>query len=284
LVIVGDERGTGIAADARSGHIAWQRDVSASNVRGGLSSDGTHVYASFVEGTVACLTFDGKIVWKRAILERGTENTYPALTVTNKLVVVPYARDTYYDRPAVKALDKQTGKTVWNASDEGRKRELWGNVRSSPVVYGGLILYGEPYSNDLVALDLATGAYRWHLSMGAPMFPHWPSPAIAGDTLYLSRHDGGLYAVDLVRRKLKWMLYLGKAERTGPELPDDIMPKGWEHCAWDPAVGKALCASVAVDADGILFVGSGEGYLYCIAETPPSSLDGPPPMGGQNRE
>ena len=132
-------------------------------------------------------------------------------------------------------------------------------------MWGDDLFYGEPYSNELVALNARDGTVRWKLALGAQMFPHYPSPAVAGDVLYLPRHDGGLYAVDLANRKLLWMLYLGDVKQVGPKLPDKILQAG-EECAWEPAVGQPLYASPALAADGTIYLGSEQGWLYAIGE------------------
>ena len=266
LVIVGDSTGTVIAADQKSGRIVWSAKVAESNVRGGLSSDGRRIYAAFLAGKVACLDFEGKVLWSRNILNGAGDNIYPAPTIAGDLLIVGYARNTYYPNPAFKALSRADGRIVWEASDKGKKRRSYGNIRSSVCTWGNLLLYGEPYSNDLVALSRADGSCQWRLAMGKPMFPHWPSPAVASGVLYLPRHDGGLYAIDLQTRKLKWMLYLGKVTCVGDRLPEDIMPAESVNCAWNPAVGKPLYASPAIDSDGTIYIGSGQGFFYAIGE------------------
>lgn len=271
LVLVGDSTGQVLAVGQKSGKVVWSVKAAGSNVRGGLSSDGQRIFASLLEGKVVCLDRKGEILWGRAVFEQRYWRAYPAPTVAGKMLLVGYARHTYYATPALRALDCETGRPVWKWTDQGfdglkKRQTAFGNIRSSVAIWGDVLLYGEPYGNSLVALGRKDGRLRWWVELGAAMFPHWPSPAIASDTLYLPRHDGGLYAVDLRARKQAWMLYLGDHAKVAPKLPEGIMPEDEKHCAWQPAVGQPLFASPAIAADGTLYVGSGEGYLYAVGE------------------
>ena len=273
LVIVGDSTGTVLAVEQKTGVIAWSTKLADTNVRGGVSSDGKRLYVAFLEGKVACLDMKGEKVWSVNLPDKVSDlrEIYPAPTVAGERLIIAYAKGGMPRRPpAIIALNKNTGGLLWRTSDPGRVKGgegYYGNIRSSPAVYKDLLVYGEPYSNDLVTISVKDGAVAWKVSMGARMFPHYPSPAVAGGVAYLPRHDGGLYAVDLQARKLKWSLYLGHVDKIGDRLPDGVLPEGWEHGAWDPGVGKAIYASPAIGADGTLFIGTGQGYIYAIGES-----------------
>ena len=136
------------------------------------------------------------------------------------------------------------------------------------VGVGQWLLFGQAYSNCLLAVNRKTGRTEWSVALGQPMFPHWPSPVVAGDLVYLPRQDGALYAVDWKQRKQAWMFYLGDVAQTGPQLPKNLLPQGWDHAAWKPAVGDALYATPAIAADGTIVLGSGQGWLYAIEQEP----------------
>lgn len=275
MVLVGDASGCVVAVDPATGAVRWRTKVAnaPATVRGGLAASIEYVYAVFVDGSVACLDPAGRTKWTRRISEKN--QFYPAPTVDDGVVYLGYARDTFYTTAAIVALDAGTGKTKWGLPDrpDSEQGQIGGdftNIRSSFAVWKGLLLYGETYSNELAAYGADSGKKQWSVDLGKPMFPHWPSPAIAGNVLYLPRHDGAIYAVDLESRKMIWQMYLGDVAQVGPNLPAKIMPSGWEHCAWDPAVGKPLYASPGLDSDGTIFVGSGQGWLYAIEDSAPA--------------
>ncbi len=268
-VIVGDVEGNIVAVDVATGEIAWQTKTADTNIRGGLTSDGKHIYAAHLEGKVVCLSDAGKVLWQTSLMQGNDYWTlYPAPTLAGGTLLVGYARATTYADRAMQAINARTGAKLWGGVNDRERRndQSFGNIRSSPAVWRGQAIYAEPYGCSMMAFDVGTGKTTWSIDIGAPMFPHWPSPAIASGTLYLPRHDGALYAVDLAKRQFAWRLYLGDHRMIGPSLPAGVLPEG-RDCAWDPAVGKPLYASPAIAANGTIYVGSGEGYLYAIGET-----------------
>jgi outer membrane protein assembly factor BamB len=262
-VLIGDMRGRVAAFDAKTGKAAWDVAVSDGGVRGGLSCAGDRIYATFTAARVACLDLDGKILWKRRISEWA--EIYPAPVVAGERLLIGYARDTQYETPAFKALDAKTGAVLWEATSGKDMPDRYSNIRCTPAVWNDTLIYCEQYSNHLVAVDIKSGAALWQMELGARVFPHWPSPVLAGDVAYLPRHDGALYAVDLKTRKNLWQIYIGDVKQLGLKLPEGVVPEG-DAVADDPAVGAALYATPALAADGTIYVGSGQGWLYAIGE------------------
>lgn len=267
-VIVGDGEGTIVAFGAKTGGVLWKHEGPGA-IRGGLSSYGKRVYAVFLHGRVSCFDLDGNVLWeKETFLPQPngsvTEQAYPAPTLTADGVHIAFARDTGYDVPALASFTLDGAPRWFNkANDFGRADgRSFGNIRNSPAVYKDWLIYGEPYSNELVWADRSKGAFVGSKGFGVEMFPHWPSVVIAGDTAYLGRHDGGLYAVDLSRDATKrWMVYLGKESLAGVDnLPAEL------RGGWDPNVGRPIYATPAIAKDGTLVIGSGQGWLYCIRE------------------
>ena len=110
-------------------------------------------------------------------------------------IYLPFARDTSYaDQPGIVALDKRSGALKWRAKGPGD----WGNLRSTPVLVGETLVYGEPYSGDVAAIDAKTGRMQYRREIGGCFFPQWSSPAAAGDLVYLPRFDGPVYALSLI--------------------------------------------------------------------------------------
>ena len=115
-----------------------------------------------------------------------------------------------------------------------------GPIRSSPVVAGGLVLFGSGDGN-LYALEAATGHERWRASLGGAVAS---APAVAGGLVFATSRERSLTAVDLSTGKERWRF------ETGPDLP---FHWGWDFWLSSPAV-----------ADGRVFFGSGDGNLYAL--------------------
>ena len=96
----------------------------------------------------------------------------------------------------IHAVDVASGKEVWRTPTVG-------NVLSSPVIAGDVILAGVGYTNagrgDLAAFDLATGAIRWRLRFGDAV---WSSPVVAGNEIYIGSDVGGVVAIHEVNPKV----------------------------------------------------------------------------------
>jgi outer membrane protein assembly factor BamB len=267
-VIVGDAGGLLRAYAQADGTPLWKVQLDGS-IRGGASSDGTSIYAVSTGGEAVALSLDGKERWRRTVTRPGYGGgrpvpieAYSAPIVADGLVILPFARDTGYDTPALFALDAATGKTRWEA--KGKGKDDWGNIRSTPALVSGTLVYSEPYSGDVVGVDAKSGRARFRVTVGPCFFPQWASPAAAGDLVYVPRFDGALYAVRAGTGAVAWQLYLGAQSRVGPGLPG--MLAGAKGCEWELPFGAPLYSPPAIAEDGMLLVGSGEGVLYAIVD------------------
>ena len=273
LVVVGDGGGTVIAFDAASGERRWEKRHDA-GIRGGVTAEDDRLYLAFLDGTVWCLGLDGETIWQQSV-RRDDDFTdlYPAPTLYAGRLYLGYARNTSYRVPALACLDAGRGEVVWDsaaiAQRGGRYVAGGANLRNSAAVYGNRLVLGEAYSNLLMQYDRSTGRFAAKTELGARMFPHWPSPVIAGKVAYLARHDGGLYAVDLTTNEPAWMLYLGDHPQAGQNaLPPNILPPDSFGSEWQPNVGQPIFATPALARDGRVVIGTGDGWLYCIGERP----------------
>ena len=264
--IVGDGSGTVSAFDLATGTRQWSETVAGA-VRGGAAFDGEQIYVVGEEGEAAALDLQGRVIWRQTITGRTGEGeqlrVFAAPVVAGDLLVVSLVREQVFGEPGLVALDRATGDVVWQATDAAGIKSEWGSVRSSPAVVGDLLVYGEGYSNRLVALSIADGKTKWSVEVGPLCYPHWSSPAVVSGLVILPRFDGGLYAVDLSTQALAWSLYLGREALEGA-FPVDFDA---DFCEWGPQTGSSVIASPAVADDGVVLVGSLEGYLFAIGDT-----------------
>lgn len=272
IVVVGDFTGNLSAFSQKDGSLRWSKKLNGA-IRGGASSDGETIYVCSASGMVLAINVDGTENWSlqltRPSFEGDTEEPaeiYAAPTIVDDLLIVGFARDTAYDIPAFVGIDRHNGSIKWRASNPHDLEGGWGNIRSSPAIYEDLFIYGEPYSNRIVAININNGRVEWSAETGGVMFPHWPSPAIVKDIVIAPRHNGGLYALHADSGELFWSLYLGDAARSGPDFPSDLVDPEWPEGAWEPNVGKSIFASPAITNDGRIVIGTDQGYIFCIGE------------------
>ncbi len=278
MVVVGDARGFVVALDGATGSILWEKRYSGA-IRGGLASDGTHIFVSSQGGDVAALQTSGREAWRKSVTRLAWSGSakvpiegYNAPVVDGEQLIVPFARDTYYDSgPALVALSIADGSERWQAKP-GTVSESWGNLRSSPALADGVLVWAEPYSGDVAGLDTATGVVRYRVRIGDCLFPQYGSPVIATDTAYVPRQDGHLYAIDVATGEFRWAMNLQLAHAAAEEGRRG----GSSHCDWDSGSGSPLYAPPAIAEDGTVFVGSGEGIVYAIENrTPPVPTPSP---------
>lgn len=266
LAYVATEHGLLAALDVQTGEPRWTRSFRGA-IRGGVASDGKRIFVATEEAKVAALRpLDGSEEWSTELTAPYAKGAYGAPTFVERenAVVVGFIRDTAYADPALVAFDAEDGAVRWVGANPEELGGGWGNVRSSPAVVGDELVYGEPYSNRVIAVDVATGEAKASIAAGGCTFPHWPSPAAAGTLVYVPRHDGGLYALDLESRTVAWSLYLGDAAL--PPLPFPAELGAMTDCSWEPPVGTPIYASPAIAPDGSVIVATGDGFVHAVAE------------------
>lgn len=266
LAVVGDGSGKVTAFDLQSGERRWWVTAQGA-VRGGAASDGETVYVVSEDRDALALDLEGGVLWRRTITgpTGGSEQwrVFAAPTVAGRFLIVSLIRGESVEAdPALVALDRETGEVAWWAADAAGIKSEWANVRSSPAVVGDLLVYGETYSDRLVAVGLEDGLTRWSVKVGPYCYQHWSSPAVVGGQVILPRYDGGLYAVALGTKTLAWSLYLGQQALDG-EFPAEF---GEDFCRQQPMAGASVIASPAVADNGVVVVGTLEGYLIAVGD------------------
>lgn len=265
IVVIGDHGGVVTAYDVRTGAHRWEHRLNGP-IRGGASSDGEIIVVNSESREVIAVTLDGTLLWRVTV--RGSEprsdqsRLWAAPTIVGDLVVMGLLRDAEFVEPALIALDKATGAVAWEATDAAGISSEWTNIRGSPAAIEGLLVYGQTFSNLLVAVDIESGQTLWAVEVGARCANHWPSPAIVGDLAIIPRQDGGLYAVSLTERQLAWRIYLGRSD-AGGMFPDDFGP---ESCDPLPEGVSAIQASPAIAPDGTIVIGTLDGRLIAIGD------------------
>lgn len=127
------------------------------------------------------------------------------------------------------------------AQDSGD--ELWiagVGGEASPAIAGNLVIFGGD-ENGLYAADATTGELRWLFPTGSPVVT---AAAIAGDTVYASS-GSTLYAIELESGAAKWTYPAGDQILTSPAV-----------------------------IDGVVIVGSEDGFLYAITGDGAVAVDG----------
>jgi outer membrane protein assembly factor BamB len=128
-------------------------------------------------------------------------------------------------------------------------------VVSSPVTYENAIYFGSDDGN-LYALDTETGRQLWKTTTRGPV----PcTPAIVNGTVYFGSYDGKFYALDAKTGDIKWKFATEGERRFEAKGLHGMQPK--TQTIADPF---DIYLSSPVLAEGNVYFGSGDGYLYAL--------------------
>ncbi len=164
------------------------------------------------------------------------------------------------------AFDAATGAEKWHFNNQGS----W--VISSPVVIKGKVVFATSDSSLFHALEASTGKPIYKQDTKAYVFS---SPAVAGDVVYTGVLNGTLEARDLNTGELLWD-FRTEASRQNPgwllsagrKFNDaTLYVSGWRElglAAVDRQFTLGSIASSPLIVNGVVYVGSTDGYMYAL--------------------
>ena len=142
---------------------------------------------------------------------------------------------------------------------------------SLPWLMNGRLYYPQISSRYIVAYDFASGEPLDTIEL--PDCRSRQFSAIVGTPSrgYLARHDGTLYAFTPPTAELNWSLYLGMNAYVGQSYNTGsyygAYGYDYDYCSAAPYDSTALFATPAIDENGVVYVGSGEGWIYAVGDT-----------------
>jgi outer membrane protein assembly factor BamB len=185
-----------LCLDRGTGQIVWRRTAPAQKLEkihevNSLASptpatDGDRVYVYFGSFGLLCYDRDGKPQWQRplpVIDQRWGSGSSPI--VAGELLVLALGPQA---RPALLALNRRTGATVWEKPPPGFLLPQ-GGTWSTPAHHhqDGVDEIIVPTGSRIVAYNLADGAERWQVR-GLPSVVY-STPVVGGGLLYLTCTD-----------------------------------------------------------------------------------------------
>jgi len=195
------------------------------------------VYAAAVDGTVYCISSEGKIVWSYST---GGNIVGKPVRVNDELLVGTIQGDLI-------ALNSETGKVIQTMGvndgitsqlitsrlitendtldvvfagtaggnliccETGSLQEVWRNedakgmIETEPLIVNNRIIYGS-WDSYLYCLELSTGRINWRYSGNANFYysPAACKPVTDGKYIYITTPDKYVTAVDILLGKAKW--------------------------------------------------------------------------------
>ncbi|MGH9315138.1 MAG: PQQ-binding-like beta-propeller repeat protein, partial [Vicinamibacterales bacterium] len=191
-----------LSLDRSSGRILWQRDVSAPQIEEIHStnspasptpvSDGTLVYSYFGSRGVVAHDFNGALVWEKPLGPYPNEwGSASSPVLYGDALVLNVDTD---GEDFLLALDKRTGKTLWQTPRPNAERAwptpvLWRTPDGDEIVVSG--------SGRVIGYDAKTGRERWRVGG----LTRWvsPTPVIAHGFLIVATGGPGGNVVLAIR-------------------------------------------------------------------------------------
>jgi outer membrane protein assembly factor BamB len=304
----GGKRRAVIAFDRKDGKKLWQQEVPCEFVEtthkqnppcsASAVTDGEAVYAHFASAGVVAYDFAGKKLWQRdlgPIKSRWGNGSSPIL-YKDLLIVFhgPGAPKTF-----LIALDKRTGKTVWQTDETAIDSPVFGSWSTPIVVKVGdrdelvMPLPGDKVGGEglFKGYDPSTGKELWSCKgLGNEIYA-MPTTNAAGDLIVgISGHNGPLLAVkpggkgDVTATHRAWRVAGKNPQRVGsgvfhegrlylanePSVFECIDPKSGEPL-WKERLDGKLWGSMLL-ADGKLYVSNLEGETFVLKAGPKFEL------------
>jgi len=262
-----------LVLDANTGQELWTAKLGSvlpnnwgNGPRGTPAVDGDRVYAISGVGDVVCINIaDGKLVWKNSLVALGGDQpkwgyTESVLVDGNRVLCTPGG-----SKGAVAALDKATGKLLWQSADFKDPAHYASIV---PAVINGTPQYVQRTEKSVVGLAAADGKLLWQTT-----FPGRtaviPTPIVRGNEVYVTAGYGsGHKKVRIGANNAVEVVYEGKEMKNhhgGVILVGDHVfghaDPGW--LCQDFATGKSVWLHREFGKGAI---GYADGMLYCLEE------------------
>lgn len=278
--------------DAATGEELWSRPLAeeytnnwGDGPRGTPTVDGDRVYCLTGNGTLACVTTAGEPLWSINLEDLGGEvpmwgYSESPLVDGQKVVVTPGG-----PQGAVAALDKMTGRLLWQSSDV-EDGAHYSSVM--PATINGQAQYVQLVMERLIGLSSDDGSLLWETPW-AGRIAVIPTPAIRGNQIYITTGYGvgckmvtiepGNTVTEAYQNKTMKNHHGGVVELDGYVYghSDKV---GWLCQEW--ATGKRVWRERKSLGKGAL--GYADGMLYLVSENEGEvALVAPSPEGWDER-
>ncbi|HYO82681.1 MAG TPA: PQQ-binding-like beta-propeller repeat protein [Bryobacteraceae bacterium] len=218
------------AFDRRNGKQLWQRSIPVrstekthemgSPATGTVAADADRIYVYFASAGLFSFSHDGKDLWSLPLPTPGKWNgsgTSPVLAGHTVLLNRDDPEEAY-----LLAVDRSTGKQVWKQSYGDPLRRPGVSNTSTPLVVGNEVLVHR--SNELVALDAATGVRRWNVNVNSTGVS---TPVVAGDLVFVSTWNN-VGEPELRKELPTWETLIGGDADADGKLAVTELPKVFE--------------------------------------------------------
>ena len=249
-----------VALNAKDGKVEWTTVLTEGAPKHGFEGSrctptvvGDHLWVTTSNGTIACLTTAGKVVWTKNFekewggkMMSGWGYAESVLVDGDRAVCTPGGADAM-----MVALDKATGKELWKSkAPEFGSKGKDGAGYSSVVISmaAGVKQYVQMTGRGVIGVRAADGKFLWGYNNSANSTANISSPVIAGDFVFSSSAYGaGAGLVKLAKDgdgvKAEEVYFL-KADELQNHHGGMILLDGYIYCGHKQNGGDPKCVEL----------------------------------------
>ena len=201
-----------IAVDVKSGDVLWSKvitDKVPQHGYGGARSmpavDGELLYVTTSDGSIACLTTDGKKKWQKDFKDwegrmmSGWGYSESPLVDGDLVLCTPGGREAF-----MVALDKKTGRTKWKCEvpeigPKGKDGAGYSSIVISQAA--GVKQYVQMTGRGVIGVRADDGKFLWSYNKVANGTANIPTPIVAGEHIFASTGYGTGSAMIRLKKK-----------------------------------------------------------------------------------
>ncbi|MEI7910574.1 MAG: PQQ-binding-like beta-propeller repeat protein [Verrucomicrobiota bacterium] len=292
-----------VAVNTKDGKVLWTTVLTQGAPKHGFEGArstptvvGDHLWVTTSNGTIACLTTDGKLVWQKSFdkewggkMMSGWGFAESVLIDGNSAVCTPGGPDA-----TMVALDKDSGKELWKCKvpEYGKNGKPGAGYSSAVISMGaGVKQYVQMTGRGVIGVRAADGKFLWGYDHSVNGVANISSPVVVGDYVFsssaygagsglvkltkdgdgikateeyflgadvLQNHHGGMVVID-------GFLYCGHKQNGGDLVCLDLKTGKFQ---WGPIKGLGKGSACVTYVDGHLIVRYQDGLVALVEASP----------------
>lgn len=280
-----------VCVDSDSGRILHNIEVFRLDSPGSMHKKNSHasptpildkdrVYVHFGTNGTACLTSEGKVVWKQALRYNPVHGSGSSPALVGEHLIISCDGS---EQPFLIALDRKTGAQRWRSAREPNPdQKKFSFCTPLPIEVGEKLQVVSPFAGGVTSYDPASGRSIWHVRypngysvVPRPVYGHglvFMSTGFDKPTLIAIKADG---KGDVTETHVAWRLEKGAPLDPSPLLAGEelylVSDQGIASCLeaktgkihWQERIGGAHSASPTLIAGNVYFL-SEEGVATVV--------------------
>jgi outer membrane protein assembly factor BamB len=249
-----------VALNAKDGKVVWSTTITEGAPKHGFEGArctptvvGDKLWVTTSDGMIACLTTEGKLVWKKSFKDEWNGKMMSGWGFSESVLVDGQAAICTPGGPdaMMVALDKDSGKELWKsvAPKMGENGKEGAGYGSAVISMGaGVKQYVQMTGRGVIGVRASDGKFLWGYDRIANTTANIPTPLVVGDHVFCSTGYGaGAALLKLVKDgdgvKAEEVYFL-KANVLQNHHGGMVMVDGYIYCGHKHNGGDPICIDI----------------------------------------